>query len=116
MKSFIGGFCLVVAASSLVSFGCGAAVSDEEPVSQLREAINISNWGELVAIGETGSYTLTANINAAGRTWTPKTFSGTFDGGNRTISKLTINSGSYFAGLANATIRQVRFANLTLTF
>ena len=66
-------------------------------------------------MGSTGSYTLTTNIDATGKTWTPKSFSGTFDGGNRTISNLTVSNGGFFLFLDNATIKNVRFTNLRVT-
>lgn len=99
------------------SLGCGAPDS-EETVSTVQQTLNISSWSGpngLVNLPSTGSHTLTANIDAAGQTWTPKAFSGTLDGANRTISNLTINGGSFFSSLTNATIRNVRFTNLTLT-
>jgi len=113
MKNLTGGLCAVLA-TSMLSLGCGGPIPDED-ISQSREAINVSTWAGLVAMGTTGSYVLTANINAAGKTWTPKTFSGTFNGGNFTISNLTINNGSFFSGLTNATVKNVKFTNLTLT-
>jgi hypothetical protein len=111
MKKLTGGICVLLATSL---FGCGAG-DFEEPIAEAREAINVSTWAGLVAMGTTGTYTLTANINASGRTWTPKTFSGTFDGGNFTISNLTINSGSFFSNLNNATVKNVKFTNVTIT-
>lgn len=113
MKHGTGVFC-VAFVTSLFGLGCGDALPEED-VAQSREAINVSTWAQLTAMGSTGSYTLTADIDATGKTWTPKTFSGTFDGGNRTISNLTISNGSFFSGLTNATIRNVRFTNLTIT-
>lgn len=111
MRNLCGGICVALAMTLL---GCGAA-DFEEPIEEAREAINVSTWAGLVAMGSTGTYTLTANINAAGKTWTPKTFSGTFNGGNYTISNLTINSGSFFSVLTNATVKNVKFTNLTIT-
>lgn len=113
MKNLTGGLC-VAFATSLLSLGCGAAFPEED-IAQSQEAINVSSWAGLVAMGTTGTYTLTADINAAGKTWTPKSFSGTFNGGNFTISNLTINNGSFFSGLTNATVKNVKFTNLTLT-
>lgn len=111
MKTFVGGLCAVFAVGS---FGCSAA-DFEEPIAQAQAAINVGSWNNLVAMSSTGSYTLTADINAAGKTWTPKAFYGTFDGNNKTISNLTINGGSFFSGLENATVKNVKFTNLTLT-
>ena len=111
MRTLTGGLCVLLATSLL---GCGE-VDFDEPVSETQEAINVSTWNQLVAMGSTGSYTLTGNINAAGKTWTPKAFSGTFNGGNFTISNLTISGGSFFNSLTNATVRNIKFTNLTIT-
>jgi hypothetical protein len=113
MKWFTNRWCMVFAASLFGGLGasCGA-VGPEESISETHEAI--SNWGDLVTMPSTGNYTLTADINAAGQTWTSKDFSGTFDGGNHTISNLTL-SASFFGFLSNATIKNVRFTNLRLT-
>jgi hypothetical protein len=110
-----GAACLAVAASIFGALGCGAA-STEETVSDVHEAVtSISTWNGLINMGATGDYTLTANINASGKTWTPKAFSGTFDGRNYSISNLTISGGSFFSTLTNASIRNVKFVNLTIT-
>jgi hypothetical protein len=114
MKSITSGLCIAFAASILGSLGCGAA-EPNETVAEVQEPLNISNWNGLVGMASSGSYVLTANIDAAGRTWTPKVFSGSFDGANYTISNLTINSGSFFASLTNADVRRIRFTNLRLT-
>jgi hypothetical protein len=115
---------LALAATMWGTLGCGAELS--EPVGQVKEALGstqnqetIGDWDGLTRMVEGGNYLLTANINASGRTWTPKDFSGTFDGGNRTISNLTINVptwyvGGFFAGLTNAIVRNVRFVNLRI--
>src|SRR3954471_5597368 len=54
--------------SVLGSFGCGA-VAPDEPTEHAQEALgstSITNWNDLVTkLGTTGSYTLTANIDAA---------------------------------------------------
>jgi hypothetical protein len=114
MKRVTCGFYVALLSSVLGGFGCGEAIS-EESVSEVQEAIDINTWSGLVGMASTGSYALKANINAAGRTWTPKSFSGTFDGGNFTISNLTINGGSFFSSLNNATIRRVKLIDVTIT-
>ncbi len=109
---------VAVLASLLGGVGCGSADFETESIGQTAEAATIGNWDALVAMGTTGSYTLTANINASGKTWTPKEFSGTFDGGGKTISNLTINAvgdGGFFTYLSNATVRNVKFTNLRVT-
>jgi hypothetical protein len=112
------GVAVVVLASLLGGFGCGSADFETESVGQTAEAATIGDWAGLVGMGTTGNYTLTANINASGKTWTPKDFSGTFDGGGKTISNLTINvagDGGFFGYLSNATVKNVKFTNLRVT-
>ena len=61
--------------------------------------------------------TLTANINLSGHNWTPiggsKYFKGTFDGGNHTISNLTIDTDTNYVGLFGAT-SGAKLKNVTL--
>jgi hypothetical protein len=109
---------VAIVASLLGGMGCGSADFEPEPVGQTAEGVNVGSWNALVAMGTTGTYTLTADINAIGKTWTPKDFSGTFDGGGKTISNLTINvqgDAGFFRYLTGATVRNVKFANLRVT-
>ena len=114
MRSLNGGLYFVFAASCFGVLGC-SATGYEETVAQEQSALDISGWNGLVAMGSTGSYRLTADINASGKTWTPKSFSGTFDGGNHTISNLTVSNGGFFLFLNSATVKNVRFINLRVT-
>jgi hypothetical protein len=114
MKSIRFGLCVAFATSIVGNFGCGAT-GPEETVSEVQEALDINNWAQLVAMGSSGTYVLKANIDAAGKTWTPKAFSGTFDGGNFTIRNLSISGGGFFSTLTNATIRRVVFTGMTIT-
>jgi len=103
----------------LVGFGCGQEGPADE-VETVTSALNVGSMSQLAAMGTTGSYVLTANLNASGTTWTPKTFSGTFDGGNHTISNLTIDvsngfNAGFFTTMLNATVKRVRFINLKVT-
>jgi hypothetical protein len=107
--------CVALAASIAGGLGCGAAPT-EETVAEAHEAASISTWNQLVAMSSTGSHTLTADIDAAGKTWTPKSFSaGAFDGNNKTIKNLTISGGSFFSSLTDASIKNLKFTNLTIT-
>jgi hypothetical protein len=117
------GYCLgarvAIVASLLAGFGCGSADLESEPIGRTAEAVNVGDWTALTLMGETGTYTLTANIDASGKTWTPKDFSGTFDGGDHTISNLTINvptwnQGGFFASMSSAIVRRVKFVNLRI--
>jgi len=103
----------------LLGIGCGQEGATED-IGVATSALNIGSMSQLAAMGTTGSYTLTANLNATGTTWTPKTFSGTFDGGNHTISNLTIDVSNslnvgFFTTMLSATFRRVRFINLRVT-
>jgi hypothetical protein len=109
---------VAIVASLLGGFGCGSGDFGSEPIEQSAEAVSVGDWNALVAMGTTGTYTLTANIDANGKTWTPKDFSGTFDGGGKTISNLTINvqgDAGFFKILTGATVRNVKFINLRVT-
>ena len=60
--------------------------------------------GNDVTNGTGGYYILAVDVNLDGVSWTPvgddtAPFTGTFDGGGRTISNLTINSSEYYQGL-----------------
>jgi hypothetical protein len=109
---------VAVVASLLGAVGCGSGDFEPESIGQTAEAVTISNWAGLEAMGTSGSYTLTADIDAAGKTWTPKSFSGTFDGGGKRISNLTINvagDAGFFTYLSNSTVKNVKFINLRVT-
>lgn len=57
------------------------AIEDVQSAEQAaNESIPISSWNDLVNMGSTGTYHLTQDIDATGKTWTPKEFTGTFDG------------------------------------
>src|SRR5688572_16164639 len=110
---------VAIVASLLAGFGCGSADLESEPIGRTAEAVTVGNWTALTQMGTTGTYTLTADIDANGKTWTPKDFSGTFDGGNHTISNLTINvptwnQGGFFASMTNAIVRNVKFVRLRI--
>lgn len=119
------GYCLgarvAIVASSLAGFGCGSADLGSEHLGQTAEALNIGSWTALTQMSTAAnvSYTLTADIDASGKTWTPKDFQGIFDGANHTISNLTINvptwnQGGFFTSMTNATVRRVKFVNLRI--
>jgi hypothetical protein len=111
---------LALAATLAGSFGCGAEPSESAPLGEESAALGptpIARWEDLTAMGETGNYVLTASINASGRTWIPKVFRGTLDGGGRTISNLTVNTdaGGLFSYLENATVTNLKLTNLRVT-
>lgn len=115
---------LAVNLAFVVGIGCGIEKADD--LQQTRGALGstegqqtIGNWTQLTQMTSTGNYLLTTNINAAGKTWTIKDFSGTFDGGGHTISNLTVNTstamGGFFGTLNNAIVKNVRFLTLTVS-
>lgn len=66
--------------------------SEEDDLDDVATAATeISTASQLRSMGSTGSYTLTANITLTG-TWTPKDFSGTFNGNGYTISGINVTS------------------------
>jgi hypothetical protein len=116
---------LAMAASVLGSAGCGGPAELEEVAevtSQLgstKQQVTVDDWTELTQMASDGNYLLTVNLNAAGKTWTPKNFTGTFDGGGKIISNLSTNGGGsgggFFKNMTNAIVRRVRFTGLTVT-
>lgn len=122
---------LALVALVLSSAGCGAAGSEYEDGSEAeaigqstqalgssKPRVDISNWSGLTGMVSDGNYRLTADINANGQTWTPKNFTGTFDGNGRTISNLTINrngDAGFFSSLTNAIVTNVKFTSLSVT-
>jgi hypothetical protein len=118
---------LTMAASVLGSAGCsGPAELEGEEVAEVRSAlgstldqVTVDDWTELTQMASNGNYLLTVNLNALGKTWTPKNFTGTFDGGGKTISNLSINGGGsgggFFKNATNAIVRNVRFTSLSVT-
>jgi hypothetical protein len=119
MKKYSTGPAATLALVLFASVGCGEA-DPMEDVGTVTSAITIGTMDDLKGMGTTGSYTLTTNLNATGTVWTPKSFSGTFDGGNFTISNLTIDvsntfNAGFFTTLLNATVKRVRFVNLRVT-
>jgi hypothetical protein len=114
MKSIRLGLYLAFATSILGSSGCGAT-GPEESVSETQEALDIYTWEDLVKLAPGSNYTLRAPIDGKGRTWTPKAFSATFDGGNFRIFNFSINGGGFFSTLTNATVRKLKLVDVTIT-
>jgi hypothetical protein len=116
---------LAMAASVLGSAGCGGPAELEEvaevtsPLGSTKPQVTVDNWTELTQMVSDGNYLLTVDLNAAGKTWTPKNFTGTFDGGGKIISNLAIGAtgtgSGFFRNMNNAIVRRVRFTGLTVT-
>jgi len=114
---------------TVVLGGCGASQPEDlDTAEKITSALGstqpqrtVANWNELVSkMSPTANLLLTSDLDANGKTWTPNTFSGTFDGGNHIISNLTINVSSgfnagFFTSLLDAIVRRVRFVNLKVT-
>lgn len=114
----------MLALSLLAGVGCGGA--PPEVAEQSRGAlgspfspVTISTLNQLTQMVSDGNYLLSTNLNASGLTWTPKNFTGTFDGGGHTISNLNIvnnnGNGGFFDTMRTAIVKNVRFINLRVT-
>jgi hypothetical protein len=124
----LGGASIALAALILASAGCGAAgeTASDEGVSVAKQALgspnptptDIRDWTGLTTMVSNGNYRLTADINAGGKTWTPKNFTGTFDGNGKRIYDLTINvsgDAGFFSTISTAIVKNVKFTNLKVT-
>ncbi|MDR1093334.1 MAG: hypothetical protein LBL66_04215 [Clostridiales bacterium] len=103
-------------AASLVAGGDGEVYLDSDAARVTVAPVTvaeISTEAQLRAIAPSGSYKLTADI-ALTAEWTPIDFFGTFDGGGRTISGISIRSDAENVGFFNAVIDGA-VKDLTLT-
>ena len=83
-------------------------------------------WNEAAQKDESINCTLTADIDLTGKEWTPigdndNRYTGTFDGGNYTITGLTVNQeGTNYVGLigfigSDGTVKNVKLENVNIT-
>ena len=83
-------------------------------------------WNEAAQSDLSINCTLTADIDLTGKTWTPigkddnKAYTGTFDGGNHTITGLTVTGSYKYAGLfgdidENGTVKNVVLEGVQIT-
>ena len=83
-------------------------------------------WAEAAQKDESINCTLTADIDLTGKEWTPigdndNRYTGTFDGGNYTITGLTVNQeGTNYVGLigfigSDGTVKNVKLENVNIT-
>ena len=84
----------------------GYTVSEDGKTYEVYNAEGLKNIAKLVNDGNTGiDITLTGNIDLKGIDWTPigidynHQYTGTFDGGNYTITGLTVTGSDQYAGL-----------------
>ena len=84
---------LALVASLLAGFGCGPVGTESIAQEEQAAVTSITTWSQLQAITFDGNYRLDASLDASGKSWTPISFNGTFDGNNKTISNLKLNMG-----------------------
>ena len=84
----------------------GFTVSEDGKTYTVYTADGLLAWNDAAQIDLTLNCNLTADINLTGTTWTPigtniidSSYKGTFDGGNHTISGLTVTGSDQSAGL-----------------
>jgi The GLUG motif len=115
---------LALALSALSLAACAVEPLDESDIRSSGQAlgsskarVDISSWNGLVGMVSDGNYRLTANLDASGKTWTPKDFRGTFDGNGKTISNLTITGAyaGFFGYVSQAIIRNVKLTAMSVT-
>ncbi len=75
----------------------------------------ITNANGLNALSGNGYYIIANDIDCNGATISNTSFSGTLDGNNKTVSNLTVGANGIFGTLNGATVKNVNFANLTIT-
>ena len=88
-------------------------------------ATGLIAWADHVRAGNWDTNcTLTADINLAGKEWTPigtdssHAYTGTFDGNGKTITGLTINSSSRYVGMFgyfDGTVKDLKLENVDIT-
>lgn len=91
-------------------------------------ANGLKEWAEAVQSDLSLNCNLTADINLKGITWTPigtdltnsYSYKGTFDGGDHTISGLTVTGSNQYAGLFGcigdgSTVKNVKLENVQIT-
>ena len=90
------------------------------------DADGLLAWNEAAQKDESINCTLTADIDLTGKEWTPigdndNRYTGTFDGGNYTITGLTVNQeGTNYVGLigfigSDGTVKNVKLENVNIT-
>ena len=83
----------------------GYTVSEDGKTYTVYTTDGLLAWNDAAQIDLTLNCTLTADINLTGKKWTPigtalnNSYKGNFDGGNHTISGLTVKGSNEYAGL-----------------
>ena len=105
----------------------GYTVSEDGKTYTVYTADGLLAWNDAAQIDLTLNCNLTADINLTGKEWTPigtninnSSYKGTFDGGNHTISGLTMMGSDEYAGLFGCigdggTVKNVKLENVQIT-
>ena len=103
----------------------GYTVSEDGKTYTVYTADGLMAWNDAAQIDLTLNCTLTADINLTGKEWTPigtasnNSYIGTFDGGNHTISGLTVKGSDEYAGLfgyigSGGTVKNVKLEDVQI--
>ncbi len=109
--------------------GCGGSQPEDLDTAQkITSALGstqpqrtVANWNELVSkMSPTANLLLTSDLDANGKTWTPNTFSGTFDAATTHIEphhqcEQWLQRRASSPAFLDAIVRKVRFVNLKVT-
>ena len=104
----------------------GYTVSEDGNTYEVYNANGLLAWNKAVLGNLSLNCTLTDDINLTGKEWTPigdydNRYTGTFDGGNHTISGLTVTGSDEYAGLFGyigkdgGTVKNVVLENVQIT-
>ena len=103
----------------------GYTVSEDGNTYEVYNADGLLAWNKAVQGNLLLNCTLTADINLAGKEWTPigdyyNRYTGTFDGGGHTIKNLTINQYGNYVGMIDflgegGTVKNVTLENVNIT-
>ena len=103
----------------------GYTVSEDGKTYTVYTTDGLLAWNDAAQIDLTLNCTLTADINLTGKKWTPigtalnNSYKGNFDGGNHTISGLTVKGSNEYAGLfgrigSGGTVKNVVLENVQI--
>ena len=100
-------------------------MSEDGNTYEVYNADGLLAWNKAVQGNLLLNCTLTADINLAGKEWTPigdyyNRYTGTFDGGGHTIKNLTINQYGNYVGMIDflgegGTVKNVTLENVNIT-
>ena len=102
----------------------GYTVSEDGKTYTVYTADGLLAWNKAVQNDLTLNCTLTADITLTGKDWTPigtsfgNSYTGTFDGGNHTISGLTVTGSDRYTGLfgfIKGTVKNVVLTEINIT-